>query len=441
MPENTEKIPESPDSTAPFPTDYRSFSFNNRLKSSSYKISEHFSEHYRILKMYSTGVFKGYSGPWSKLTKKQKEDALAKRWYVRWSFRNPETGKLERQPNIYAGVNYHDGHKERMDALDTIEKNLISLLESGFNPYDENVTNTENPTVSMAMDMAMEIKRMHMKPESFTRFKSDINKFKKFLFSKGFKNRFIDTVTRKDVIQYLNECLKTVSARSRNNYRTSIGTLWQTMEDEGIVERNFVKSIKMLRSVPKRNRTWTNEQAESLFKYLEENDPRLLLVIELVSYNFLRPKEVMRLTVGSFDLKERTLSVEVKGGKIRTKMIPDIMFEKLPNMDGLGDDVHLIGKNGLLEPWNIHEESKRGSITGDFREVKKKFGLSEEYGIYSFRHYYITKLYRKLREGLSPFETKSKLMEITGHETMAALEKYLRSIDAELPKDYSEMLK
>ena len=213
------------------------------------------------------------------------------------------------------------------------------------------------------------------------------------------------------------------------------------MEDEGIVDRNFVKSIKMLRSSPKRNRTWTKEQAEEMFRYLEENDPRLLLVIELVSYNFLRPKEVMRLTVGSFNLKERTLSVEVKGGKIRTKIIPDIMFDKLPNMDGLEDDVNLIGKNGLLEQWPIHEESKRGSITGDFREVKKKFGIGEEYGIYSFRHYYITKLYRKLREEFTPFETKSKLMEITGHETMAALEKYLRSIDAELPKDYSEMLK
>ena len=41
----------------------------------------------------------------------------------------------------------------------------------------------------------------------------------------------------------------------------------------------------------------------------------------------------------------------------------------------------------------------------------------------------------------SPFEAKSKLMLITGHSSMTALEKYLRDIDAELPQDYSEMLK
>lgn len=41
----------------------------------------------------------------------------------------------------------------------------------------------------------------------------------------------------------------------------------------------------------------------------------------------------------------------------------------------------------------------------------------------------------------SPFAAKSKLMQITGHASMTALEKYLRDIDAELPADYSAMLK
>ncbi|MBD0824963.1 hypothetical protein ICJ85_13150, partial [Aestuariibaculum marinum] len=50
-----------------------------------------------------------------------------------------------------------------------------------------------------------------------------------------------------------------------------------------------------------------------------------------------------------------------------------------------------------------------------------------------------TKLYRALVKESSPNEAKSKLMQITGHNTMDALEKYLRDIDAELPKDFSEL--
>ena len=44
-------------------------------------------------------------------------------------------------------------------------------------------------------------------------------------------------------------------------------------------------------------------------------------------------------------------------------------------------------------------------------------------------------------EKSTPFAAKSKLMLITGHTSMVALQKYLRDIDAELPEDYSEMLK
>ena len=49
-------------------------------------------------------------------------------------------------------------------------------------------------------------------------------------------------------------------------------------------------------------------------------------------------------------------------------------------------------------------------------------------------------VYRALIKTYAPFEAKSRLMLITGHTSMSALEKYLRDIDAELPSDYSEML-
>lgn len=72
--------------------------------------------------------------------------------------------------------------------------------------------------------------------------------------------------------------------------------------------------------------------------------------------------------------------------------------------------------------------------------VKKKFELNQDFGLYSFRHTFITKLYRKLRETNSQQVAKSDLMLITGHTTITALEKYLRDVDAELPEDYSNLL-
>ena len=55
-------------------------------------------------------------------------------------------------------------------------------------------------------------------------------------------------------------------------------------------------------------------------------------------------------------------------------------------------------------------------------------------------HTFITKIYEELRKTLTPHETKSQLMLITGHTTMLALQKYLRDIDVELPEDYSDLI-
>ena len=73
--------------------------------------------------------------------------------------------------------------------------------------------------------------------------------------------------------------------------------------------------------------------------------------------------------------------------------------------------------------------------------MKEHFKLGKDYGLYSFRHTFITKLYREIRKKQTPFEAKSVLMLITGHSSMTALEQYLRDIDAELPQDYSHLLK
>lgn len=405
------------------------------------KESPHSSPNFFIKKKYSIGIYNGgFKGRWSDLTTKTKTGMLKKQWYIRWSYRDPNTGRMQRQLNIYGGTNEHKNYRGRMQILRTLQRNPENILINGFSPYDDN-TNNITPTVFEAIDNALDIKKSHTEHDSFIRFKSDIKKFKKHLKLKGFERRFITSVKKEDVNGFLNDIIKDVSPRSRNNYRTSIGTLWQTMEGNAIVEKNFVKSIPMLKSKPTRNKTFSDNQVDILFNYMNDNCPNLLLFIKFVSYSFLRPIEVCRLTVGSFDLKAKTLTVKTKGQESKTKIIPEILLSELPPLEGYNKDLSLFGSKSLITVWDISDGAKRGQKSREFKKVKDIFNLGKEYGIYSFRHYFITKLYRSFREELSPFETKSKLMLITGHETMKAVEKYLRSIDAELPDDWSEYLK
>jgi integrase len=244
------------------------------------------------------------------------------------------------------------------------------------------------------------------------------------------------------VLHFLNDVLQRTTARTRNNTRVELSSVFQTLEDNEIIDTNFIKNIPVLRSTPERNKTYTNEVQENIFKFLEEKDPNLLLYIKFISYNFLRPIEVNRLKVGDINLKEKTLRFKAKNSPFKTKIIPDILINDLPDLSELDKENPLFTPKGLGKVWETSEINRRGYFTKQFKDiVKSHFNLSEDYGLYSFRHTYITKLYRELVKQSSPFEAKSRLMLITGHTSMTALEKYLRDIDAELPEDYSNLIK
>jgi len=81
---------------------------------------------------------------WKNLTKKQQSEALSKDWFVYFSFRDPQTGKLKRQPHIKAGVNKFRTKRERLSFLKTMKHNIIMMLERGFNPYADNTASEAN---------------------------------------------------------------------------------------------------------------------------------------------------------------------------------------------------------------------------------------------------------------------------------------------------------
>ena len=148
------------------------------------------------------------------------------------------------------------------------------------------------------------------------------------------------------------------------------------------------------------------------------------------------------LRVKDINFKEKKLSVKTKTNKLKTKIIPDILLQELPDLSQLNQDNYLFTPNGLGLEWEAEENNRRDSFSKRFKTViKNHFNLGSEYGLYSFRHTFITKLYRNIREEKSPFEARRFLMNITGHSTMDALVNYLRDIDAELPEDYSNLFR
>jgi len=427
-------------------------------------------------KIYTGGVS---ISTWSKLTNKQKQEALDKPWYIYYSFRNPSSGKLERQPNIKAGANTHKTKRERFAFLKNMQQALLQLLQYGFNPYKDNTdleesflsknsefkskatkegrtppipkektpsndSQTKSSQSSMlikkAFEFSLDLKKEMMNPNSFVQYRSRIVLFEKWLKTKGYAKKGILEIDKKLVIEYLNTVLKRSSARNRNNSRTDIASMFQLLEDNEIIEHNFVRKIPVIKSVPKRNKTYSPKQEKDIYNYLGQQDPHLLLFIKFISYSILRPIEICRLRVEDVDLEDKKLYVKAKNKPVQIKIIPEILLKELPNLSDRDPKCFLFGRFEIGVDWNAKETNKRNEFSKRFKNIKDHFKLGDEYGMYSFKHTFITKLYRNLRKEMSQHEAKSNLLPITGHSTMTALEKYLRDIDAELPEDYSRLL-
>ncbi|WP_159946934.1 hypothetical protein [Polaribacter septentrionalilitoris] len=66
-------------------------------------------KNYSDPKIYTGGIA---ISNWSKLSTKAQKAALDKPWYLYFSYRNPKTGKLERQTNIKGDANKYLTKKE-----------------------------------------------------------------------------------------------------------------------------------------------------------------------------------------------------------------------------------------------------------------------------------------------------------------------------------------
>ncbi|AEH01400.1 site-specific integrase [Lacinutrix sp. 5H-3-7-4] len=413
---------------------------------------------------------------WSKLSKKEQKDALSKYWYVYYSYRNPKSGKLVRQSNIKGGANQYKDKQSRYHVLKMLKKGLEIVLQDGFSPYNINVSleeyiqqkfqnksnsknksttrlesiqdsnETEENTVVLniedAFKLGLDTKNKVLNENSYPKFKSRINRFKKWLLESNFEmQKCITTITKKHVIEYLNTVLQNSSPRNRNNTRTDLSSLFQVLEDNDVIQENFIKKINVLKAIPERNKTYKTSQLKEIHDYLDKEDPILSLFVKFIAFNTLRPIEVCRLKIGDLDLVDKKLYVRAKNKPVKVKIIPDILLSELEILHGKKTDLLLFTPNNIGGEWDTNESNRRDYFTKKFKKVKDHFGLGKNYGLYSFRHTYITIMYQNLAKTFTPHEVKSKLMLITGHATMNALEQYLRDIDAVLPDDYSKLLK
>lgn len=364
------------------------------------------------------------------------------RWYIYFSFRHPETGKFVRQKPRYFNINQdYPSFKKRYHAIHLFLKAVKKHLADGYNPYEE-IEVKDEVTTSQAFEKALRIRENTMSAKSYKGFLFFISGFEKYLRKNGLWNKPVELVKKKVVVSFLNHKMQTSTKATRNTYKANLSSLFTAMEDLELIDRNFIKNIPNEKVKPKAHKTYTREQVEKIFNYLETNDPTLLFYIKFFSYCVIRPVEANRIKVKDVNLKDRFFYLD-DGKKIRNKekSIPKLLLEEFPALELLDGEMYLFGQTGFPAFWDADELQRRNTYTRRFRKVKKHFGLPMEFTMFGFRPTIISFMFnRLLKETNSLEKALEETQKITEHRTRESLLKYLREINALKREDYSRLL-
>ncbi len=370
---------------------------------------------------------------------------LKKRWYVYYSIEDPQTGKLVRQSYISMGVNRYRTLTERLSHIKILQRAIHDTLKAGHSPYPALIEPEEEVieiiTANTAILEVLELKQKVVKETTYSDYRIRTTQFLEFLKKNNLLHVDVLKIDRRIVNKYLDKILLKSGARNRNNTKTVLSAIFSSMESKGYIPVNFIKSMETLKTNSKRDKTITSEDLAMILEHLEKEDPLLLFYVEFISFFFFRPVEVNRLKVGSVNLKDRLISVETKQKASKTKIIPELVLDKLTAyLANATDKEHYLFTPEGAGDWDAQETNRRDHFSKRFSKVKRKLNLPAGYSLYSFRHTFITKVYKQLRKDFTIDEAIAKLKLITGHES-EAIQRYIHMIDAELPEDYSDMLK
>ncbi|MFJ1331799.1 hypothetical protein [Capnocytophaga canimorsus] len=120
---------------------------------------------------------------------------LSKRWYVYFSFRNPKTGKMERQTPVYLGVNKLKKLSERREAIKVLRDALEKALANGtINPYENTYSEIKIINIAQAVELALKNAQATMRESSFKDYKSNFRICDKTSFKNIFSIRQISKI-------------------------------------------------------------------------------------------------------------------------------------------------------------------------------------------------------------------------------------------------------
>jgi len=243
-------------------------------------------------------------------------DDLKKQWYVFYSFKNPETNKMQ-VFKIYIS-NRLKLKSQRYDAARLIIKKYDELLESGFNPFLSEQLGTMR--LIEVMEELLRIRdARNYKLKSKQTEKYVTGKFIEFLKQNNLQYKKLEDFSKHNAQQYFDYLLTTcnLSHRTCNNHLMFMRTFFNEIVRRDYIQKNVFSLIKKLPETESTVIAYSNEQMDLIRRNLKAYDKELFTFTQFIYYACMRPIEITRLKRKNLDLDNGLILVDSLVSKTR----------------------------------------------------------------------------------------------------------------------------
>jgi integrase len=354
----------------------------------------------------------------------------AKRWYVEFYQINPETRVMERFRE-YHNLNRIKDLKQRLHIASRYASELnTNKLPYGY-PFVETLKKYDDLPIQEAISMALKIKSRSDRKKTGGTYRSVVNYLMEYLLKKGITEINIRQFTFRHAVDFLDHTVeeKNITARTFNNYRQLLTSLWNELIDRSYITDNPWSKVKKMKVTDKNRKMLSQTDAQIIMNEAHEHSPMLFLSILLLYYCFIRPEEQRRLKVNNIDLMSGTIYIpgEIsKNKRSETVTIPEAIIPALASvgLTGWHRNDFIFGKGLRPHPTiqcgaNALNEAHRKIIHHLFQENKLRSitGIS----LYSWKD---TGAMSLVRAGIDIYEVMKQMR----HTDLSTTQKYLKSL-------------
>lgn len=343
---------------------------------------------------------------WPKL--KNANGNISGDWYVEFSLRVPETGKMERK-RIYDGFKDLLTYEEKMEHGESLVREYTEKIKRGdistqkLIEYEDELmfdTNTfksrkrlgkENTFRVLASDF-VRYKRSEVSNKSMQSYKSKLRIFENYLENHNLHDKQISSIDNNVFIDFLKDLAENddLSRLTIEKYQQIMHSFFvYAIRTRRVLMENPTLNVPRMGKVVDESAPGLSPQIRrALQRKIEKADPQLWLGCAIQYYTAIRPGTEMRLIqLKNINMEARTITIRnylAKNARTETVDIPSqlhtIFLEW--NFENYDQDLYLFGKDGVPGPDPIGKNSLRMR----FNKFRDELNLSKEIKFYSWKH-------------------------------------------------------